>query len=177
MADINAQSVEDYADRIVYRYAGGRYEQVLTNWAGSLSPGLKTLVNTDTKRSYIVPRSGSPAKFFKVEIFIFSCLKIASPSYYLTPYGLMQCGFFRVSIPSLNFDGKSQVTEFYKESTEQIVPSSQLRSINIGDILLEPSVIFANIQSNDTGTFSFSGGAGTTGLISIVQPIVTYYKK
>ena len=177
MADVNAQSVEDYADRIVYRFDGGRYEQALTTWAGAVSPGLKTLVNTDTARSYLIPRSGLPARFFKIDLRVRVALKNFSGTTDLTPYALIDWNFLRVSIPTLNFDGKSQVTDFYSDFTEQIVSSPQLRAINITDISVEPSGIFANLQSTSLSNFSFVGSAATVGLVAIVQPTVTFFKK
>lgn len=177
MADVNASSVEDYADRIVYRYAGGRYEQALTTWASAFSSAsLLTLVNTDTSRSYVVPRSGLPAKFYKIELNLFSAVRLTDTN---VPIGLtlVKTPFFKISIPTLNFDGKSQLTEFYKQDNEQFYTSQQLRSINIGNVLLEPSMEYSNIQFF-TGSYpAFSVAAGSTGFIAIVQPTVTMYKK
>lgn len=174
MADVNAQSIEDYADRIVYRFAGGRYEQVLTTFQLAASVGLKTLVNTDTTRAYIVPKSAVQARFYKIELEIYSSINITDTAGVLY---LMEAKFFKVSIPSLNFDGKSLSTEFYGGKSEMFYTSSYLRAINIGNILAEPCGLPSQIQFQTPSGLSFAFTAGTTGLRAIIVPTVTFYKK
>lgn len=177
MADINAQSVEDYADRIVYRYRGGRYDQVLTGWIGAFPASLLTLLNTDTARTYVVPRSGLPAKFFKIELSIYTAAYVTeiAAGVGLT---LVKASFFRVNIPTLNFDGKSQITEFYSEKNEQYYTSPQLRAINIGNIQVEPIIPYSDLLfTPGITTPQFNPAGATTGITAIIQPTVTYYKK
>ena len=174
MANVNAQAVEEFQDRVVYRYPGGRFEQALTNFAGALGVGLKTLVNTDTSRTYVVPNSGISARFYKVNIDIYVCIEGTETTFGLT---LIKTSFFRVSMPTLNFDGKPLLTDFYKENNELFVTSSQLRAINIGNMLVEPANEFSNIQGTALSTVSLGGGAGTTGIFAYMQPTVTFYKK
>lgn len=174
MADVNAQSIEDYADRIVYRFVGGRYEQALTTFQLAASVGLKTLVNTDTYRSYIIPKSGLQARFFKIEFEFFGAINVTDSNGVLY---LLEAKFFKISIPSLNFDGKSLSTEFYGKKSEAFYASPYLRSVNIGDILAEPSALPSQIQFETAAGLSFNFGAGTTGLRAIIVPTVTFYKK
>ena len=174
MADVNAQSVEDFSDRTIYRYAGGRYEQTLTSWVNVFTVGLKTLVNLDTSRTYVVPRSGLPSRFYKIIIEAYLSVLVTESTIGQT---LIKTTFFKMSIPSLNFDGKSQQTDFYSESTEQYVTSPQLRAINIGNILAEPQMEFSNIQNTSLSALQFQPGAGTTGLVGIIRPTVIAYKK
>lgn len=176
MATVNAQSVEDFADRIVYRFPGGVYDQALSAWNSVFNEGLKTLVNTDVSRSYIIPASGLSYRFFKVELSIFGYARVTESG---GGYGLMvlSCKFSRVSIPSLNYDGKSLLTDFYSEKSENIVVSQQLRAINIGNVLMEPAVVVSDLQFTGLSHLQFSNGAGTSGLRAIVQPTVTAYKK
>ena len=175
MADVNAQSVEDYADRIVYRYPGGRYEQTLGTYLLALTPGLKTLINTDTARTYVIPQSGLPARFFKISLEIYTSLLLTDIAGVSTT--LIKTGFFKISIPSLNFDGKSLDTEFYKEVNDMIFTSPNLRAINIGDITLEPVQIPGYAQNTALSRMQFDTGAATTGLRAIIRPIVTFFKK
>lgn len=172
--DINPKSIEEYADRVVYRYDGGRYNQALTAWTSVFTTGLKTLVNTDTSRSYIVPKIGIAARFFKITFDFFVSVNVTETTVGVC---LAKTSFFRVSIPSLNFDGKSQLTDFYNEKAEQFIASGQLRAINIGDIQVEPVTEFSNLQFTSLSGIAFSFGAATTGLTAIVQPTVTHYKK
>lgn len=177
MANVNAQSVEDYADRIVYRFPGGRYEQVLTTWASAFTTGLKTLVNADTSRSYVVPTSGINAKFFKIDLRIYIAVSVTltSPSSFSS---LTKSGFLRVSIPTLNMDGKSQLTDFYQEKTEFFYTSQQLRAINISNILVEPIQSYTDLRSTvNVTTPQFDTTSAVTQLVGIVQPTVTFYKK
>lgn len=177
MANVNAQSVEDYADRIVYRFPGGRYEQVLTNWASAFTTGLKTLVNTDTDRSYVVPTSGINAKFFKIDLSIYIAVSVTltSPSSFSS---LTKSWFLRVSIPTLNMDGKSQLTEFYQEKTEFFYTSQQLRAINISNILVEPVQSYTDLRNTmNVTTVQFDFASALTQLVGIVQPTVTFFKK
>jgi hypothetical protein len=176
MANVNAQSIEDYADRIVYRYAAGRYEQALTTWTGAFSSSTsKTLVNTDTSRSYIVPETNQSARFYKIDIEICTAVNVTEDAIGLT---LTNISFFKITIPSLNFDGKSQLTDFYEKRTVQFYTSPQLRAINIGDLIMEPVVSYTDLRNTPGVTYpSFSIGAGTTQLIAYLRPTVTYFKK
>lgn len=176
MADINAQSVEDFADRIIYRYPGGRYEAALGAYATGFTTGLKTLVNTDTSRSYVVPQSAEPSKFFKVQLDVYVSLRLTEAGS-IAAVMIVETGFFRMSIPSLNYDGKPMMTDFYKQSNESMISSQILRAVNIGDVLVEPRTIASNMQFTALSGIIFNQGAGTTGLIAVVQPTITRYKK
>lgn len=172
MATIIPASIEEYADRIVYKYVAGRYEQTPALIFNVLTPGLKTLLNTDTTRTYNVPAIGQNARFYKVDLYISACLFAQN-----TGTGtdiLVRQDFFKVSIPTLKFDGKSPITEFYDKQSSFIVPSSQLRQLTIGDVLLEPSVITANLQWVAGSGYTFAGNGGW---VSLIQPVVTFIKK
>lgn len=180
MAQINAQSVEDFSDRIVYRYTGGRYEQALTDWPGALSSTVaKTLVNTQTSRSYIVPASGISARFYKIEFEIYTAVNLTENAVGANiGLTLARMKFLQISMSSLNFDGKPQVTEFYNEKTELMYTSPQLRAINLGDIKMVPLCIWTDLRYPTAVPYpQFSTGAGTTQLVAIVKPTVTFYKK
>lgn len=176
MASINAQSVEELADRIVYRYPGGRFEQTATNWSGALTAGAKTLVNTDTARSYVVPASGIPAKFFSVEWYISTSVNLTEN---INVGGIMNvtCGFFSISIPTLNYDGRTLQTDFYQEKTVNLIPSTQLRAISMSNIAMDPIFNIGQVQFTALSGFGFTNGAAATKLIAIIQPIVTMFKK
>lgn len=174
MAAVNAQSVEDFADRIVYRYPGGRYEQALTTMSGAFSVGLKLLANTDINRSYIIPTSGVQARFFKVEYVAIAAAQVAETTIGNT---LIPIQFSKISIPTLNYDGKSQQTEFYDTKFENIIPASYLRAINIGNISIEPVLDYGTMQWTGLSGVQFNIGGATTGLVAIVHPTVTFYKK
>jgi len=174
VADVNAQSIEDYSDRIVYRFVGGRYEQALTTFQLSASVGLKTLVNTDTSRSYIIPKSANQARFFKIDLEFYGSINVTDSGGVLY---LLEAKFFKISIPTLNFDGKSLCTEFYGQKSEMFYTSSYLRAVNIGNILAEPCGLPSQIQFETASGLSFNFGAGTTGLRAIIVPTVTFFKK
>lgn len=176
MADVNAQSVEDYADRIVYRYPGGRYEQTAAQISSVLTPGLKVLVNTDTFRSYIIPASGITARFFKIE-WVFNLAIQVNNALGGVYNMLIKQDFMRyvTPAPALNYDGRSLQTEFYTEKTENIYSSPQLRAINITNISVEPKAITANLLN--TVQFDFNFGTSSNFLVAILQPTVTFYKK
>ena len=176
MATVNAQSVEDFADRIVYRFPGGRYTQAETNWNGAFTTGLKTLFNTDTTREYSIPASGIPAKFFKVDLYIYTSVQVTE-SGNIGGLMLLKCGFLRVSIPSLNYDGRSMQTEFYQEKNENYIPSAQMRFINIANITLEPVLDVAAMQYTGLSGITFTNPGTGTNLTAIIQPVVTMYKK
>lgn len=176
MAVIAPQSVEELSDRIIYRYPGGRYDQALTNWNGALTSGQKTLVNTDTTRSYSVPASGIPARFFSVDLYFTTSVVLKE---ILGVNGNMNvvCGFFSISIPTLNYDGRTLQTDFYQPKTTNYIPSTQLRAINLSNILVDPIFNIGEVQFTALSGFGFSNGASETQLIAIIQPIVTMYKK
>lgn len=174
MAIINAVSIEDYSDRIIYRYPGGRYEQAASTLFPVFSTGLKTLVNTETSRSYDVPRSGSPARFYRID-YVFNTAASFLLSDNSTNYSIA-IDFLRILINSLNYDGKTAQTEFYEKKTENYLASSQLRAINIGNIQVEPKFSISDIQW--TGLSGITPSAATTAfLIAIIQPVVTMFKK
>lgn len=181
MADVAAQSIEEFADRIIYRYPGGRYEQSPTTWASLITPGLKTLVNTQTSRSYVVPQIGINAKFFKIEWLINTFMVLnASGGGGLR---VLKCDFARYATPSpaLNYDGKSLQTEFYDKKTENIYASPNLRAINISNIQVEPIGSLSDYTASGISGFSASIDWDTSGstnyLAAILQPVVTLYKK
>jgi len=175
VADVNAQSIEEFSDRVVYRFIGGRYQQAVSTMSAALNTGLKTLVNTDTTRNYIIPRSGTSARFYKVELNIFCALQATEAV--VIGACLVPMKFFRVVMSSLLFDGKSLTTDFFKESNENIIASSYLRNISIRDIQMEPVFNPGQLQQTALSQFQFTTGAGTTALYAIVQPTVTFYKK
>lgn len=173
MAAVNIASIEEYADRIVYKYLAGRYEQVPAAIATVVTPGLKTLVNTDTTREYNIPATGESAKFYKVDLYISTCLSAVNTGTGSTDV-LVRQDFFRVSIPTLKFDGKSPITEFYDKQSSFIIPSSQLRQLSMGNISLEPSLMTTNLQWSAGQGYTFAGNANW---VALIQPIVTFYKK
>lgn len=177
MADVNAQSVEDYADRIIYRYPGGRYEQVLGTIAQALTTGLKTLVNTSTARVYVMPATGMPARFFKVEWLISVALQTLGTANDMIGSVLMPCSFLRLSATSLNYDGKELQTEFYEKKSENFVTSPQLRAVNIGNVSVEPVFDFSSWQFTGLSNAQWSGASPNCGLVAILQPTITFYKK
>lgn len=181
MATVNAQSVEDFADRIVYRFPAGRYEQTPVSWNSMCSPGLKTLVNTDASRSYVVPSSGLSYKFFKIEWLIKTFVVLDTA----TAPGLKSivCDFARYSslAPALNYDGRSLQTEFYEKKSENVYASASLRSINISNIALEPIMHTTDLSTGGSYGFNafldWSTSAVTNYLVALLQPTVTAYKK
>ena len=175
MATVNAQSVEDFADRIVYRYSGGRYEQTLTTPALSLSTGLKTLLNTDTSRSYVVPASGIPSRFYKVELKFYGSFQINEDNRAIGPT-LVPCEFFQISIPSLNYDGRALQTIFSAKSAENMVTSAQLRAVNIGNIQAEPMIDYSIIQNTALSRIQFDTSL-LVGLRAVIEFVVTCYRK
>lgn len=176
MANVNAQSVEDFADRIIYRFPAGRYEQAaLGNISTVISTGLKTLANTDTSRSYIIPSSGISARFFKIEWVFNMAIQVNN---YIIGYDLLiDHDFIRYSTPApaLNYDGKTLQTEFYERKTENYYQAQQLRSINIKDIAVEPKL--TDLLYVITAQFDLNLGSNTNKLVALLQPIVTFYKK
>lgn len=182
MADVQAQSVEDFADRIIYRYPAGRYEQVAVTWQNTMTPGLKVLVNTDTTRRYIVPASGIIARFFKIEWFFNLGVVFQNDAVGGNPLVLVEMDFLRflTPSPSLSYDGKSMQTEFYEKKTENIYQSPQLRSINISNISVEPRSIAANYLGGSTALdarVSWNIASSVSYLVALFQPVVTFYKK
>ena len=170
MANVNAQSVEDYADRIVYRYAGGRFEQAASLCTTVFSTGLKTLVNTDTSRSYIIPASGISARFFKID-WTFNTFAV-----FVNNSGAgtinTKVDFARIVASSLNYDGKAQQTIFIENQVENFYTSPQLRAINIGNIQMEPKM-----PAFGTFNLTYESNSLNSYLVAIVQPVVTFYKK
>lgn len=182
MATVNAQSVEDFADRIVYRFPAGRYEQIATTWGATMTPGLKVLVNTDTTRSYVIPASGVSAKFFKIEWFFKLGVVFQNDAISGTPLVLVEMDFlkFLTPAPALSYDGKSLQTEFYQEKTENIYQSPQLRAINISNISVEPRSIASNYLGGSTSLdarVSWNIVSSVSYLVALFQPTVTFYKK
>lgn len=173
--DIGPQAIEEYANKVVYRFAGGRFEQALVNIADAISPGLKTLVNTDTTRSYLIPRYGISALSYKIDLLFSLAVKLASGGGAAPT--MSKAEFFRVSAPTLNFDGRSCVTDFYERKNSFAVVSSQLRAINITNISVEPAINMANLQGTTLSSFVYTAGVLDTQLLLYMQPIVTFYKK
>jgi len=173
MAEVNAQSVEEFPDRVIYRYPAGRYEQGAVSAGNVFSPGLKTCVNTQTSISYIVPSSGLSARFYKIEWLFKSVVQSTNAINSITI--LNSIDFLRYSATSLNYDGKSLQTEFYQEKTENYYTSPQLRSINIGNISVETRPSLANYLL--TAQIDIFNSTNTNFIIALLQPIVTFYKK
>jgi hypothetical protein len=178
MATVNAQSVEDFADRIIYRFPGGRFEQAPVTWKDTMTPGLKTLVNTDTNRQYVVPASGIGAKFYKIEWFFSAFVVFVNDATAGAGQEMMtNIGFVRINAGNLNYDGKPQQTEFYTEKIENYYTSPQLRSINIANIQMEPKINAIDAASTGTWTTNYQAVASVSYLGVIAQPTVTFYKK
>ena len=175
MATVNAQSVEDFADRIVYRYEPGIYLQAAAAITSVTSPGLKTLVNSDTSRSYIVPASGLPARFYKIEWAINLSMVLAPV---IGGTASIAANFVRLEIPSLNYDGKGLQTKFNVPMFETYYASAQLRSVNIGNISIEPKVN-ADVYSprNTGGDIAFDSVNAVSYLSATLAPTITFYKK
>ena len=176
MADVNAISIEELPDRIIYRYPGGEYLQSVTGFVGALSTGAKTLVNTDIARSYVVPASSIPAKFFVLEISIFACAQLTET---VQGIGIMNLPwkFLKVTAPELNYDGRSLQIDFLKETTRFFVPSTQLRALNITNITMEPMISIGDVQSTGLSAFAYSNGGVASNLRAIIQPTITKITK
>lgn len=177
MANVAAQSAEEFTDRVIYRYPACRFEQTPGNVALSLSVGLKTLTNTTASTSFVIPASGISAKMYRVEWCFVTSVQVSEFSH---PIGntLIRCGFNQLIASSLNYDGKPLQTKFYKNTAEVFVISNQLRAINITDLQVEPLWSFGDLQ--------FTGGVAsgylqwtdaTVALVALMQPTVTFYKK
>ena len=175
MASVNAQSVEDYADRIVYRYPAARFAQATTTIVLGLTPGLKALVNSATTSEFIIPASNESAKFFKIDWFFnvaFQSVNVSSGSIFN-----QKISFLEISVTSLNYDGKNLTTSFFEERESVILSSPQLRQINIGNISVDPlqlSTDWINYHPLSTTTLSLGANAF---LLAAVRPVVTRYKK
>lgn len=179
MATSSPQSVEDYADRIVYRFTACRFEQTPTTWVNIGNPGLTALVNTQTNLSWVVPASGLPARFFKID-WVFNTFAVFDAG----ADGLrnIHCGFSKIvsTSPALNYDGKTLQTEFYNRKSENIYASAQLRAINIKDISIEPIFHTTDIAGAGAALASvidFNVGASTFYIVALMQPTVTFFKK
>lgn len=173
MADVNAQSVEDFGNKVVYRYPAGRYAQTLTTVALAISTGLKTCVNSGTSYSYVIPATGLPSIGYKITWLFKTCIQVYSTT--LTSSLLLDSKFIKYSASSLNYDGKPLQTEFYEEKTENVYVGQQLRAINIGNISVEPitSFLFESAIAN----YNIDFNSSVTGIVAMLQPVVTAYKK
>lgn len=175
MATVNAQSVEDFAGRVVYRYPSCRFEQVPGLWQLTMSPGLKSLINTDSALSYVVPAAGISYSFFRIQWgvklgTIFSNGAIAG-----NPLIIVKTDFTKLNL-DVNYDGKSLQTEFTSKNIENYYTSPQLRAINVGDLNLEPLAVAANLAPDPT-RISANIATADAYLIATLSPIVTAYKK
>jgi hypothetical protein len=176
MAAVNSQSVEDFADRIIYRYPAARFEQAAVIFESAVDPGLKTLVNTATSTEFNIPASGISARFYKVDWtfkLLISMFNSGSGGWQV--FNDIKFLRYITPAPALNYDGKSFQTEFYDDKTEAYIPSAQLRTISITNIQVEPVSIAANYLVNASIAWDF--GAAVTQLIALLQPVVTFYKK
>ena len=175
MADVNAQSVEEYADRIVYRFPAARFAQATTTVASALTPGLKILVNAATTSNFIVPATNESAKFFKIEwsfIAAFQAYSNTSGSLFN-----QKIRFLEISATSLLYDGKSLTTSFYEEKEVLMYTSPQLRSITVANITLDPLQVRTDWTNyHPVSTTTLSTGANAF-LLASMRPIVTRYKK
>lgn len=181
MADVAAQSIEEFGDRIIYRYPAARFEQVPVIFSAALSPGLKTLVNTQAAVSFVIPPIGITAKLFQIDWLLKTYIVLQNDALAGTPLTCVNIGFVRMVTPSplLNYDGKSLQTQFYETKTTNLLSSKQLRSINVSDIQLEPasdSSNYANGPASDA-RFLFNTPSAVSYLLALFQPVVTLYKK
>lgn len=170
MANVNPQSIEEFNDRVIYRYPGGRFEQSSGSFAASLSSGLKTCVNTDTTRNYVVPASNQPARFFKIDLF-FNCFLSVANTLNGGYVQLVDLDFSKIYAP-LNYDGKSLQTEFYEKNTTNFYTSRQFRSLSIADISVEP--VAGVLMAANNGYFAYN--TGVSFIVAIMQPVITYFK-
>lgn len=179
MATVNAQSVEDFADRIIYRFPATRFEQTPVTIKNTGSPGLKTLVNTSANVSYVIPASGVSARFFKIQWLINTAVVLSNTASgtILQTVGI---DFLRYSALGLNYDGRSMQTEFYEKNTENYYPSVQLRSINLGDISIEPIINTTNLSGAGFGlnaVLDWDIIGAVSYIVALLNPVVTFYKK
>lgn len=170
MASVNAQSIEELPDRIIYRYPGGRFEQASGSFASSLASGFKTCVNTDTTREYVVPSSNQPARFFKIDLF-FNCFLSVANTLNGGYVQLVELGFSKIYAP-LNYDGKSLQTEFYEKNNVNLYTSRQLRSVSIANISIEP--VAGSLMAANNGYFAYN--TGVSFIVAIMHPVITYFK-
>lgn len=175
MADVNAQSVEEYLDRVVYRFPAARFAQATTTVAAGLTPGLKTLVNAATTSSFIIPATNEASRFFKIEwsfIAAFQAVSNTSGSAFN-----QKISFLEIAASSLLYDGKSITTSFYEEKESVIYTSPQLRAITIGNIALDPLQMRTDWDNfHPVSTTTLNTGANAF-LLASVRPVVTRYKK
>ena len=179
MATVNAQSVEDFADRIVYRFPAARFEQVPVTIKNTGSPGLKTLVNVATSTSFMVPASGMAARFFKIEWIINTSVVLTNTASG-TILQMVKIDFLKYLASSLNYDGKSQQIEFYEKNTENYYTSPQLRAINIGNISIEPIIETTNMSGAGFGlnaVIDWDISSSVSYIVALLHPVVTFYKK
>jgi hypothetical protein len=175
MATVNAQSVEDFAGRIVYRYPSCRFQQAAGLWELTMSPGVKSLVNTDLALVYVVPSSGTSYLFFKIQWAIKVGVVFSNGAIPGNPLVFTESSFSKISA-NINYDGKSLQTEFSDKKIENFYTSPQLRAINVGNISLEPLTIAANLAPDPTRIAANILTADAY-LVAMFTPIVTAYKK
>lgn len=177
MATVNAQSVEDFADRIIYTYPAAKFTQVAVGIGAALTPGYKTLVNNATNTSFVVPASGISAKFFKINWIIVPALVVTNNFPAAAGASVTaRIDYTKLLATSLNYDGKSLQTEICSKEFENYYGSQQLRAINITDISLEPLVKLTDYTSYSTDA-QIQPSSGSYSIIAYMQPRVTFYKK
>ena len=137
--------------------------------------GLKTLVNTDTTRQYVVPASGISARFYKIE-WTFNTFAVFVNAIFGTTISI-RMEFTKLLASTLNYDGKPQQTDFYSEKSENYYTSPQLRAINIGNIQMEPKIAATDAASTGAWSLNYETASANSYLAAILQPVVTFYKK
>lgn len=175
MANVSAQSVEDYADRVVYRYPSCRFQQVAGLWELTMTPGVKSLINTDLALVYVVPSSGVPYRFFKIEWAIKTGVIFSNGALVSSPLIFVKTDFSKI-IADVNYDGKPLQTEFSEKKIQNFYVSPQLRAINVRNIAMEPLVMAADLAPNPT-RISANIASNDAYLVAMLTPIVTAYKK
>lgn len=179
MGLVNPQSSEDLDSRTIYRFPATRFEQALTLYENTLTPGLKTLVNQDSggTTSLVVPANASEAKFYTVELMFKLSASLVNVFLAGTPRILLETGFFRAEFPAvgiLNFDGKPTQSKFYEKKNTIFYPSSALRSVGYGNLQIEPSAVLTNYLYNTNITFDT--GTAVSQLVCLLYPVITFVK-
>ena len=175
MAIVNPQSTEEYGDRVVYSFQAASFTQAASTYALIAAPGYKTLVNDATTTEFAIPAQSYAARFFKIEWFFVPSARLYNNI--LSSYVAGALKVNRIRATTLNYDGKAYQTVFYRDVGDSLIyASSQLRSINITNIELDPIM--------EIGTYSVYGLPVTVNvynldckLLLLAYPVVTMFRK
>jgi len=179
MGLVNPQSSEDLDSRIIYRFPATRFEQALTLYENTLTPGLKTLVNQDSggSTSLVVPANSSKARLYIIELHFKLSASLVNTFLAGAPRVLLETSFFRAEFPAvgaINLDGKPTQSKFYEVRNTIYYPSSSLRSVGYGNLQIEPSAVLANYIYNANITLDTI--TAVSQLICLLYPVITFVK-